>query len=117
MPIARELVTQQLTTTNAVPLSCTNCAWGIMFQPVSGHATCEELDKAFEEHNCKGFPRCDAPGCRIQATAGFQPFLDAGFSENPAAKILGNETWWCSQHKSLGDQFHGVSGNPLTPSH
>jgi hypothetical protein len=110
----REMIAQYASNSNVVDISCTDCTWRQNKQLASGRTTQQEELAIFDSHDCKDFPRCDAPGCNNKATDGFQPFVDAGFSQNPTAKILGNETWWCKKHESLGYEFSGTKGNALT---
>jgi hypothetical protein len=112
----REILTQQTANSNVITISCTDCSWEANLQPASGRATEQEEREFFNSHNCKDFPRCDAPGCKEKAVEGFQPFIEVGNFENPNAKILGSENWWCKKHESLGYEFAGASGNSLTPS-
>jgi hypothetical protein len=52
----RELVFRQPSNTNGAALSCMNCKWGIILEPVSGLVTDKEVDEAFNGHRCEEYP-------------------------------------------------------------
>lgn len=113
----REVIVRRAGNSAAEYVSCSNCTWGVAIVATTTLNTDEEIDRIFKQHSCEDHPRCDAPGCTNPAFAGFQPYLDAGSSDNPTALILGNKNWWCSKHSSLADEFAGMKGEWLTPSH